>query len=74
MSKTEVTVRQFRQFVEKTGYETQAEITGTGGSTYSKGLTRNNHPDLNWQNPGYEQSDDHPVVQVTWNGAVDFCG
>ena len=73
MSQTEVTVRQFRQFVEATGYETQAESTGIGGTTYSIGLTRNQNPDLNWNNPGYKQTDQHPVVQVTWQDAVAFC-
>lgn len=73
MSQTEVTVQQFRQFVEETGYETQAESTGIGGSTYSQGLTRSNKPDLNWQNPGYKQTDKHPVVQLTWQDAVAFC-
>tara|TARA_R110002072_G_scaffold303122_1_gene494603 strand:- start:3071 stop:5530 length:2460 start_codon:yes stop_codon:yes gene_type:complete len=73
VSQTEVTVQQFRQFVEATDYKTQAESTGTGGSTYSKSLTRNNSPDLNWKNPGYKQSDEYPVVQVTWQDAVAFC-
>jgi formylglycine-generating enzyme required for sulfatase activity/tRNA A-37 threonylcarbamoyl transferase component Bud32 len=29
--------------------------------------------DDRWKNPGWEQTDDHPVVFVSWNNAVDFC-
>ena len=26
-----------------------------------------------WRNAGFEQTDEHPVVNVTWNDAVAFC-
>jgi hypothetical protein len=26
-----------------------------------------------WINPGFHQTDDHPVVYVSWQNAVDFC-
>ena len=29
--------------------------------------------DDRWQNPGWQQTDNHPVVWVSWNNAVDFC-
>ena len=29
--------------------------------------------DGKWLNPGWEQTDDHPVCEVTWNNAVAFC-
>jgi formylglycine-generating enzyme len=28
---------------------------------------------FSWQNTGFEQTDEHPVVNVTWNDAVAFC-
>ena len=30
-------------------------------------------PKYNWLNTGFPQTDDHPVVNVTWNDAVAFC-
>ncbi len=29
--------------------------------------------DGTWRNPGFDQTDQHPVVWVSWNNAVDFC-
>jgi formylglycine-generating enzyme required for sulfatase activity len=28
---------------------------------------------LTWRNPGFEQTDRHPVVCISWNDAMDFC-
>lgn len=68
MSAHEVTVRQFRMFVEATGYRTDAERSGgawrAGDSLRTEGLT--------WRNPGFEQSPNHPVVCVSWNDAQAF--
>jgi formylglycine-generating enzyme required for sulfatase activity len=30
-------------------------------------------PEYTWKNVGWEQTDEHPVVNVTWNDAVAFC-
>jgi formylglycine-generating enzyme required for sulfatase activity len=30
-------------------------------------------PMKNWRTPGFEQSDDHPVVCISWNDAVALC-
>jgi formylglycine-generating enzyme required for sulfatase activity len=72
LGKTEVTVGQFRRFVEATGYKTEAE---TGGSSYTVG------PEgfwaivegASWRSPGYSQTDAHPVVCISWNDANAFC-
>ena len=29
--------------------------------------------DYSWRNAGFEQTDEHPVVNVSWNDAVAFC-
>lgn len=68
ISAHEVTVEQFRTFVEATGYQTQAERVGgawrAGDSLKTPGLT--------WRNPGFPQADDHPVVCVSWEDARAF--
>jgi formylglycine-generating enzyme required for sulfatase activity len=70
---TEVTRGQFRRFVDEAGYQTEAERDGKGGWGY---LEETNNwgviPKLTWQNPGFEQTDEHPVVIVSWNDAQAF--
>ncbi len=75
MGKYEVTVGQFRRFVEDSGYKTEAEKDGEGGWGYNPqtGQCEGRKIQFNWLNTGFPQSDDHPVVNVTWNDAVAFC-
>jgi formylglycine-generating enzyme required for sulfatase activity len=68
----EVTVGQFRQFVKEMDYKTQAEKEGGSYRHFPNGWC-NIDGDTNWRNPGFEQTDDHPVVCVSWNDAVAFC-
>lgn len=70
-----VTRGQFRQFVEATGYKTDAEEDGKGGYGRRDGKWIQS-PEFLWNtNPGFEteQNDSHPVVNVSWNDAVAFC-
>jgi formylglycine-generating enzyme required for sulfatase activity len=69
---TEVTVAQFRAFVDATGYVTKAESSGLGGVRSGKDSSRRNAAFL-WKQPGYEQTDAFPVVQVEYADAVAFC-
>ncbi|MCC9657327.1 formylglycine-generating enzyme family protein [Rhodopirellula halodulae] len=74
---TEVTVAQFRAFVADTGYETDAERNGgaLGHSPDQKNYVDRfqKRPEITWRNPGFPQSDQHPVVGVSWNDAQEFC-
>ncbi len=79
LAECEVTNRQFRTFVDRKGYKTEAEQDrkdGRGGYVYdvkAKVLVRD--PKWTWRNPGYAKppADDEPVVQVTWADAQAFC-
>jgi formylglycine-generating enzyme required for sulfatase activity len=69
----EVTRGQFRRFVDEAGYQTQAEKDGKGGLGWNEDAKKpEKNPRYTWQNPGFEQTDDHPVVNVSWNDAVAF--
>jgi sulfatase modifying factor 1 len=74
---TEVTVGQFRAFVEATGYKTDAEKNGgaLGCFPNEKNYVDRFHKadSITWKSPGFEQSDAHPVVAVSWNDARAFC-
>jgi formylglycine-generating enzyme len=74
-----VTVGQFRQFVDDGGYQTDAEkgagTQGKGAVGYDAGTRKFGfQAGYSWRNPGFEQTDEHPVVCVSWNDAVAFCG
>jgi formylglycine-generating enzyme required for sulfatase activity len=57
IDKYEVTNADFAQFVEATGYQTDAE---------KEGLSKT------WRDAA-EDKDNHPVVYVSWNDAVAYC-
>jgi len=58
IDKCEVTRAQFAEFVDRTGYRTTAEKSGTGAT---------------WKSPGFVQTRDDPAVCVSWHDAVEFC-
>jgi formylglycine-generating enzyme required for sulfatase activity len=57
IDKFEVVNADFAQFVEATGYQTDAEKAGSS---------------KNWRDDA-EGKDNHPVVRVSWNDAVAYC-
>jgi formylglycine-generating enzyme required for sulfatase activity len=74
---TQVTRGQFRLFIDETGYETEGEFDGKGGYGWNmRADPEENQWQQNrswtWENPGFQQSDEHPVVNVSWNDAHAF--
>ncbi|MBA4063478.1 MAG: hypothetical protein C0501_07150 [Isosphaera sp.] len=69
----EVTVGQFRRFVEATKYKTTAERDGKGGLVYDpeKGFVPKK--EVVWSYPWPGATDDHPVMTVTAEDAEAFC-
>jgi formylglycine-generating enzyme required for sulfatase activity len=74
MGKYEVTKRQFGRFIAADGYKTEAEETGKGGTGFNTTSNEfeSGKPIYNWKNAGFAQTDDHPVVNVSWNDADKF--
>ena len=61
---------EFAQFVNASGYKTEAErsqgCSGWNGSDWELDISKN------WRNPGFAQTDSHPVVCVSWNDAQAY--
>ncbi|MNR76144.1 Serine/threonine-protein kinase pkn1 [compost metagenome] len=79
----EVTVGEFRRFLEASGYQPESEADGTGGYGYNPHYDpatskrgdafEGRDQKYSWRNPGFQQDEHHPVVNVTWNDAVAMC-
>ena len=79
LGQTQVTVGQFRRFVEASGYVPESIRDGTGGYGYNPAYDparsvrgdafEGRDPRYSWRNTGFSQTDEHPVVNVSWNDA-----
>lgn len=75
----EVTVGQFRHFLQLSGHVPESVQDGTGGYGYNPAYDpattargdafEGRDPRYSWANPGFAQTDEHPVLNVTWNDA-----
>ena len=66
LATTETRVRDFEAFVQARGYD----ATGGMYSLQRDGFKDHRH---SWQNPGFPQSPEHPVVGISWDDAKYFC-
>jgi formylglycine-generating enzyme required for sulfatase activity len=70
----EVTVAQFRRFVEETEYRTDADKDPRCVASVPWQEMFGSRPAKpSWRNPGFDQADDHPVVMVSWRDAMALC-
>jgi formylglycine-generating enzyme required for sulfatase activity/serine/threonine protein kinase len=59
-------VRDFAQFARETGYQPTGPMESiSNGEQGQHGKT--------WDDPGFTQTDDQPVVGVSWKDAMEFC-
>lgn len=75
MGTTEVTVGQFRRFVDATGYVTEAESDGQGAFVV-QGPDPTRSPNMVWHRMDedrVEKDDSLPVRSVSWEDARRFC-
>ncbi len=68
MAVAAVTVGEFGHFVRATGHD-----TGGGCHTFD-GTDWRLDAGASWQAPGFEQSDDHPAVCLSWHDATAYVG
>ena len=72
----DVTLGQFAKFVNDQNFKTEGEKDGKGSYGYDANGDSALKAEYTWRTPGLygnKQTDDHPVVCVSWNDAQAFC-
>jgi hypothetical protein len=70
MGRTEVTFGEFSLFAASSGYRTDAE-RGPGCASWVDGEWKKDKS-RHWRNPGFAQTDAHPVTCISWNDAQAY--
>jgi serine/threonine-protein kinase len=74
LSAHEITIGQFRRFVEDSGYQPDSERGGNGNDGNEPVKQKSGKPRRPiWGAYGVRLSDNHPVACVTWKDATEFC-
>ncbi|MCX6907924.1 MAG: SUMF1/EgtB/PvdO family nonheme iron enzyme, partial [Verrucomicrobia bacterium] len=73
LGRTEVTVGQWKGFVNATNYRTDAEQRGEVNVYDPKTKILARVKGLSWRQPGYSVQDNHPVTCIHRDDAVAFC-
>ncbi len=69
VSETEITLGQFRQFVQATGYRTEVDRESTCLRPDDDWQQLVPDMSLSWESPGYQVTDRHPVACINWSDA-----
>ncbi len=70
MGKYEVTLGEFRKFIDETGYRTEAEWQDGCHGWEGKGEKKKKT--FNWRNTSFSQTEKDPVVCVSWNDTYEY--
>lgn len=72
MGRCEVSLAEFRQFIEQTEYSTDVEEPGSCYALNNAGDGFEGVVGADWDKPGFEQNDRHPVTCVSHNDALAY--
>jgi len=73
LGRYEVTVEQFRRFVDATGFKTDVEQDDVRAVALGETGPAAARPECHWRTPGFAQDARHPVVAVSFRDAESFC-